>query len=133
MSIFTVSNVIARLVCCPIFANVRTLKAPILMSFLGFTSGANCEVPRARDLDGTSAALLCAVLGIGKERRGKEDEREGGIASVSSHRFFEVRPAHRNGQRGPVYPARRLMEYNIFGSYGIHGCKRARYCQGAHP
>ena len=79
MSIFSVSNVIARLACCPIFANVRTLKAPILMSFFGFTSGANCEVPSARDLNGTSAALSCAVLGIGKERRGKEDERERGL------------------------------------------------------
>ena len=49
------------------------------MSFLGFTSGANCELPSARGLDGTSAALLCAVLGMGKERRGKEDEREKGL------------------------------------------------------
>ena len=79
MSIFSVSNVIARLTCCPIFANVRTLKAPILMSFLGLTSGVNCEVPSARDPDGTSAALPCAVLGIGTERRGKEDEKERGL------------------------------------------------------
>ena len=80
MSIFSVSNLIARLTCCPIFANMRTLKAPILMSFLGFTSGANCEVPSARDLDGTSVALLCAVLRIGKER--KEDDRERGLQAL---------------------------------------------------
>ena len=61
MFTFSVSNVIARLACCPIYTNVRTFKAAILMSFLGFTSGANCEVPSARDLDGNSAALLCAV------------------------------------------------------------------------
>ena len=35
------SNVIARLTLCPIFTNVRTLKAPIVMSFLGFTRGVN--------------------------------------------------------------------------------------------
>ena len=78
MSIFSVYNVIARLACCPIYANVRTLNAPMLMSFLGFTSEANCEFPSVGDIDGTGVALLCAVLGIGKERRGKEDGRERG-------------------------------------------------------
>ena len=87
MSTFSVSNVIARLACCPIFANVGTLKAPILMSFLGFTSGANCEVHSARDLDGTSAALLCAVLAIGKEQRGKEDEERGDCKREQSQIF----------------------------------------------
>ena len=62
MSTFSVSNVIARLACYTIFANMRTLKAPILMSFLGFISGANCEVPIARDLDGTSVAFLCELV-----------------------------------------------------------------------
>ena len=52
---------------------------------------------------------------------------------VSSHWFFEIRPAHGNGQRGPVYPARRLMQHSIFVSWRTHGCKRARYCQGAYP
>ena len=70
MSIFSVSNVIARLTCCPIFANVRTLKTPILMSSLGFANEANCEFPNANDVDVTGVALLCAVLGIEKERRG---------------------------------------------------------------
>ena len=52
---------------------------------------------------------------------------------VSSHWFFEIRPARENGQRGPVYPARRPMQHSMFVSCRTHGCKRARYCQGAHP
>ena len=43
------------------------------------TSGADREVPSSGDLDGTSAALLCAALGIENGRRGKEDERERGL------------------------------------------------------
>ena len=41
------------------FTNVRALKAPILMSLIGFMTEFNCKFTDAKYIDGTSVASTC--------------------------------------------------------------------------